>query len=442
MGTFRFAVQTLFSDKKSTLFYGFTLFISIAITFVFFGIVGNETLLKLASEQFIELGGYANPADIAQMLKYIPTLLTFVIIFICIMCVFFANSFYIVGKSKYIAFMTLGGAGFFNIAYYVFFQNLLIAIVAVPLGLIGGYLGYAGICSLLFSVMNVTANPFALTFGLIFNTVFLVFMILIWIMLIDAGYTYRLKIVDLFNDERRMNTARIQSSSIKSWLYLMITILPLISLVIYDTNAVGYLMFLTLSIVGLSGVLKNTIPQFTIYLKKKCYQINPIKIISLNNYKASIKSCYFLIQIIISSTLFLVGFVVSFENNEYYFTLMIFAMAVVFILMAISIIYKQLIEAYSRVKAYNGLSKVGYTNKQLRKAVNQELFLFFTTIIGLILMILVPYLGILSSKSLFSLEWTLVIISMITGLLIITALVTRKMYMQIVLPVQLRNEVE
>lgn len=72
MGTFRFAVQTLFSDKKSTLFYGFTLFIAIAITFIFFGIVGNETLLKIASEQFIEVGNFLNSADIEKMLQYLP----------------------------------------------------------------------------------------------------------------------------------------------------------------------------------------------------------------------------------------------------------------------------------------------------------------------------------------------------------------------------------
>ena len=119
MGLFKLVLQSLKSDLLKTIFYFLSFLLTTVFIFLFFNLAMNPAA-------GINLGGRD---------KTIVTPIAVFVILIAMICVFMANDFYVLAKSKDISIVLMSGGSVYKVGMYLLLQSLIVMFFGIWLGL-------------------------------------------------------------------------------------------------------------------------------------------------------------------------------------------------------------------------------------------------------------------------------------------------------------------
>jgi putative ABC transport system permease protein len=307
------------------------------------------------------------------------------VIVIAILFIFFANSYFIMGKTKELAIAGLSGVNVYKLSQYLFHQNFIIMLIALPLGLL---LGIA-VMPLFLTIVNITlginGGMWAFSkMGIICSAV-VIAMQCILLVLLNTGYVYKNEIINLISIERAMYKPDTRTFKIPRVIYLIIYLIPIV-LAFIDLNSEesSYFVFDTIliGVYGMQGVIQYFLPAVILKLKKKKYIHDKIRLISLSNLHYSLRKSSFLIVLFAVSNVMLIWFICIYRNLPRVKAMSIFSYVIIVLLLAICIIYKVAIEAVNRKSSFKQLKLIGYNSNQIKRIIGEEVAMFYSIAIG------------------------------------------------------------
>lgn len=365
MGTMRFAIRMLKADFKKSLFYCGSLVFSTMIVFVFFNMTANPAY-----------GG-----DVLGRSQSFTTILSLIVIVMSMVMVFFANSFYLVNRAKELAIESLSGGTVLNLAGYLLTQNLLIFLLAIPLGIALGYVCIPLINGILYPYLGVYASLYEVfPVGVVYTVISLLTEI-VWLVLVDTGYAYRTEILELMHMEKRMRPTKEGTFKLPGIIFVVIFLFPLLLILISEPDPLYYLAVSCLSLFGISGILKRVLPKLIAALMNRYFLSHKYFIVSFNNLLVSLKKSTTLIQMVIISSTFLVCFMCAYQNDLKQLVIVVMSYVVLTVMMAVSILYQVILSAMDRKKSFHHLKMIGYLQRDLRKMIAQEVVGFYGLVI-------------------------------------------------------------
>lgn len=380
MGVFLFSLKMLKKEYKKSFMYAFTLMFTIAVCFIFFNILENP-LLK--THEAMQGGG-----SWAQMSVPITTGLAFLVIMFCSAMIIFANNFFLTKKTKEIAIMTMSGANFIDMTLYLLYQNLVIILIVMPIGLLIGYLSSIISNQLMYHYLNIQGSIYQTSVSAFFNTFASICAMLFAVLIYSSGYIYRHDIQYMLSTQTVNEYEDKRIIRFPPQFYICLYIFGII-LMMFSTYYVSVFIFPCLiGIIGGAGLLKYSIPNFFTKLKRRKYINHQILLVSISNLSYSLKKSIFLVSLYTISSASMIALLVSQQNNIKDFITIVIGYAVIIMLLSIGLLYKYSSEAMNRKIFFYNLYKLGYTRKKIKTIIKYEVLLYY------FLMILMPLIYI------------------------------------------------
>ncbi len=413
MGIYKFSVKMIKTNFKQSALYLLSIVLSTTIIVNLLNIITNS--------DFMLAKGKGN--DIAAN---IPSDVIFLLVLLVCVFTFYANSYFVTSKTREMAIVELSGIWPGKLARMLLFQNAIIEITGGAIGILIGILFVPAFLSLMYIILGTSGNILALSMPVIWGTVAIVFLQIIYVSLGDFSYTSNREIIDLIGEQKKVRVRDVRHLKFNSIVYIIAYFIPVGSLFLksipQDSVSVGMLdiLFTTFSI---SGILSYYIPEKILKLKKKKYSNNKIKLISLSNLYVSLKQLKALIitlAVVVEMLLCVIG---MYKNSQQVKTICICSYITLVILIAVSIIYKIMLETDDKKHNFRQLGLIGYTTEQIEKIIQQELKIFYSITMGiplfhiLIFLILFEKNGILSMGLLGMLLFTFVFVFLVTGII-------------------------
>lgn len=372
MGTLKFAVNMLKKEYKKSFVYTLTLCLTIAVTFLFFNIIDNKYLVtnvELASSQ--------------QLTIPFSSTLSFVIIVFCGFMIIFASNFYISRKTKEIAIMEMSGSSFIGATMYLFYQNLIMSLIAFPLGIVLGSGISMFVNQLIYQYLSYQVPFFYIPYTAILDTVICIVVIIVAQLIYASGFVYRKDIQYMLSQEGRNNAVDQRMFKLSPVIYIVIYLLGIILLITTPYESTSAIVPCCIGAVGISGIVKYCLGNFFRRRKWKRYLADKIQLISISNLQYSLNRAILLIGIYAISTNVMIAIMISQQENPREMMTAIIGFIVVILLLLASIMYKYIMEASTRRMFYYNLYKLGYSYHQLLQIIRREVFSFYVILIGL-----------------------------------------------------------
>lgn len=398
MGTLKFSLHMLKKEYKKSLVYTLTLSLTIAVTFLFFNIIDNVYLMGQTQ---------AREDPFAASFS---SLLSFTIIVFCAFIIFFANNFYISRKTKEIAIMTMSGSSFLNMTAYLFYQNVVMTLIAFPIGIGIGYLSSITVNRYIYQYLSYQVPLLYVPLRALGDTMICIVAIIFAQLIYASGYVYRKDISYLLSQENRTIMQDERIVYLPNWLYFFTYILGIIILLGFPYTPETAILACSVGSLGIGGILKYCGASIFQTIKRKRYMKDSLKLVSLSHLYYSLRRTVLLIEIYGVSTTVMVALMISQRENPFEMITVIIGFIVVMILLLASLVFKCSMEAYTRKTVYHNLYKLGYTYRQLIRIIKQEVVFFYILVIGMpfiyiLLTIVLSYLN-----HMITLEFLLIII--------------------------------
>lgn len=393
MGVYKFTIKLLKSDLKQCIFYCLSIAFSVGIIFNAFNIVTNES--------FVALG--KNEAEVSSTI-------IFSIVSIVILFTFFSNSYFIMGKSKEIATSLLSGANSYKISTLLFFQNF----VVIALGSVAGYI--LGIVTspiflyIMFRGLGINGTVFDISLEGVWGTLAVILVQFFCVSYGDFMYISSKEITELMKENRQVYKPDDRIVKTPKILYLIIYLIPIVTIFINPKKLdAAALIFINIvfSIYGTQGLIRYFLPEIILKLKKNKYINDKVRLISLSNLHYSLRKLDFLVVILSISTITLIALSGLYSHSSSIKIISICSYITVIILMAMTILYKLMIEVNNRRYAFKQLRLVGYTLSQIKKIISQEVRIFYYMVIGIPLFHIVIYLILFKNIGIISMTLSL-----------------------------------
>ena len=223
MGLIKLAIRSLKTDFLKSLFY----FLSFVLTTIFIFLFFNLTLNPSTG---INLGG--NDA------KLITTIAAFVIL-IAMVCVFMANDFYVLAKTKDVSIVLMSGASVYQVGIYLLLQSTIIMFLAIPIGFVISYPLVPLVNNLLFMVFDYQGSLNYISSNTFMATAIILFCEIGWCTLLNMGYCYRTSINKMVTANVKIEKFGIGVKKLSNRIYLVLFILPMIVFQIFPLHATG-----------------------------------------------------------------------------------------------------------------------------------------------------------------------------------------------------------
>lgn len=383
---FKLAMKMMKKELKSSLFYLFMMTITIAINFVF---TATSNTKMLSQDFSISSAGvsdtqnfgqsFSSMLNIAEQVPASDYLNAFIVLFCCFL-IFYVNNNFIYNKKSEIAILTVSGASTSQIIFYFLLQTALVFLVACIPGIILGYFGVGLFFNTVAQIMHTT--PGTLTSESLIQTGILIFTIFIYMVFYIYAYIVRLKIKDLLANKNAVRIVNeVPPRYVPSVVFFLLFAFG-VGLMFYPGWPYDdYTLQFLLGFVGLYGILFGFITDVVKLWKKYRFHKHPLATISVSNYNASILTSKWTILILVFSVtaMFYVTIFYSAALNEFILSVAGYMIAV--ILLSLTVTFDLTVQAKQRTTYYVNLWKNGYTRRQIRRIIRQELFLFYTTII-------------------------------------------------------------
>ncbi|AAK78148.1 putative ABC transport system permease protein [Clostridium acetobutylicum] len=443
MGAYIFAFKMLKKNTKKNLIYLISIIFTMAIVFNLLNVINNTNFFAA------EVTGGKN--DIAADIIFLLVLL---------MCIFtfYANSYFIMGKSKEMAIAELSGIWPGKLSRMLLFQNAIIEIIGCALGILIGMLLMPIFLSIMYTIMGKTGGLWVISNYSIGGTIAILFLQLVYVTIGDYSYTSTREVIDLLESEKRSRPKEKRYLSIaeiieiigmkKKTSHYKIKILnedidlclisyfiPVIFLFIcprYIPMSIAQIFIILLSVYSIEGILRHSIPEKILKLKKEKYSDDKIKLIALSNVYVSLKNLKFLlITLVISIEGILLA--ITMFNSLRVKTICLFSYVTVIVLIDISIFYKIIMEADTKNHIFNQLALIGYTTEQIREIVKQEFRIYYGIIITLPLFHVIIFFILLLKIGMVSFDTLLIMLFIYLGIFFITGIGCYYLYRKLIL---------
>jgi putative ABC transport system permease protein len=366
----------------------------------------------------------------------IPADIIFFLVLIVCIFTFYANSYFVTSKSKEMAIAELSGIWPSKLARMLLFQNAIIEIIGGTLGIIVGIILMPGFLLLMYTMLGINGSLGTISIQGIFGTIAILFLQLSYVSLGDYGYASSREILDLINGDKKVYSFGIRALKLNSKIYFITYFIPIISIFIspWFVNVsliVFFDMFFT--VFGISGILRYYIPDKILQLKKEKYINDKIKLISLSNLYISLKQLKFIIMtlaIVVEILLCIMG---MFKSSPQIKIICICSYSTVIILIAVSIIYKIMLETDNKRHEFRQLGLIGYTTAQSKKIVTQEFTIFYSITVGVPLFHILIFLILFKNSSILSMELTSILLLIFIVTFAITGITAYNLYKKLVL---------
>ena len=190
MTLFDLAVKNIRRNMKSYSLYIGSMVFSILIYFTF-------VTLKFSDDMFAEAGGSKIISTLMNLSSVM--LVIFVAIFIA-----YSNSFFMKKRKKEIGLYSLLGVRKKQIGFLLFFENMVIGLFSLIVGILLGFLASKGILAILIQLMGLTiVSSFTLSGEAIRQTL-LIFMVIFFLTSLQGYFViYKFKLIDLFHADKK-----------------------------------------------------------------------------------------------------------------------------------------------------------------------------------------------------------------------------------------------
>lgn len=378
MGNFKFSMRMLKKEYKKSLVYTLTLALVTAVTFLFFNIIDNPHLMD-APQQTSQWFYTQMPFS---------TMLSFLIIVFCAFMIVFANNFYVSRKTDEIAIMTMSGSTFINVTLYLIYQNILMTFIAFIIGVILGSGISMCVNQFIYSYIHYQGAFFYIPMNAIFDTIICILAILFGQLVYTSGFVYRKDISYLLSQEKTNISQDKRIFKFPSWIYIVIYLFGVVSLVM-SYNSVSAIFPCFIGSMGIGCMIKYNFPKLFHIMKSKKWLADKLKLISLSNLYYSLRRAYILVGLYAVSSSVMIAIMIMQRDNPRELITAFIGFIVVTILILASIIYKYVMEATTRKLFYYNLYKMGYTYRQLKAIIKQEVTYFYSLLFGLPMVIII-----------------------------------------------------
>ncbi|WP_026881361.1 hypothetical protein [Clostridium akagii] len=419
MGIYRFSLKMLRTNLKQSVLYILAIMLPTTIIVNLLNIMTNRHFLSVKGNQ----GDI--PSDI----------IFFLVLLVCTFT-FYANSYFVTGKSKEMAIAELGGIWPSKLARMLLFQNAIIEIIGGALGIIIGIILMPGFLSLMYMTLGINGSLFTISIQGIWGTIAILLLQLSYVSLGDYGYVSSREILDLISGDKKVRSIDIRTVKLNSNIYLITYFIPIISLFISPWFVdVSFVVFLNIffTVFGIQGILRYYIPDKILELKKEKYINDKIKLISLSNLYISLKQLKFIIMTLAVTVEILLCIMGVFKSSPQIKIVCICSYSTVIILIAVSIIYKTMLETDNKIHEFRQLGLIGYTTAQSKKIVTQEFAIVYTITIGVPLFHILIFLILFKNSGVLSMELTAILLLIFMLTFLITGIASYNLYKKSVL---------
>jgi len=374
VGVIKFALKMLKKEMKQSVFYLVSMIFSTAIIFNNFNLLFNPDFKDKES-------------------AFILVTIGFVVLGAALLLIAVANLYFINGKIRLLSIALISGKTFYSVGMLLGIQKFVIGIIGGIAGIILGFATMPLTNIIAYSALGEAIKPMALSSEGILCTISILVIELIIMNLADVAYAYRMEIVDLLKGKNIKNHVKGISFPMKGGFYWFFYLVPILCLFlpisIADKSKLIPIAELLVLIATL-GIISTSIPQTIKNYKKKSCKFHKIKAVALSNLISSIEgSKYVIVYLLLSVTCLVMAFIDPETTGKVRIVIMI-SYVVSTAIMAITIIYKVLIEAVDRKSSFKQLQLVGYTDNEINKVLSLEVFLLYCIIIVIPIVQILP----------------------------------------------------
>ena len=369
----RDAIRSLKSDKSRTFFYRITYCLTSLFIFLFFN-------LMMSSDKGMEI--ITSGKDMAA------TFIVVVVVVICLMCIQFANNFYVHSKGKDIAVRLICGATFIKVTAYLMTQTLIIMLLSIPLGILLGILIIP-----LMNTMLPSVAAAGITIGIHADANLMVFiilaMIIAWSTAINFSFTYTNAAFAMMNNDGS-DTAKEGSAIsdffsgmpliVKQILFGALFIVPIIFL--FNPN-VSRMAFSMLGLLGVWGVINYIIaPSITTSMDKT--NLDKAKILAGNGFlRKDLVINKSNIMLFIGCAIIQISIIADRQGQAFDVMLFTFSFILMNCLLAMMIMFKTSTEQAGRTKFFRVLNQIGFQEDALKAITRNELIKLYGMVAGI-----------------------------------------------------------
>lgn len=452
MGIVRFSLQNLRRNPKDAAFFAFSIIMTTAVIMVFFCIISNPYFG--AGNGMVGTYSYSDYDQSIQMIVSMDqgvgsgiftTMLSILIIAICITTIFFSNNFFLLTKTKDLGIMMMSGCNLVKVGKFLIVQNFAVILLTAPLG------GILGLCIspllnyIIYSAMNIQAPIFAFNWIALGETVFTVFMVCVWLVILDSGFVYRCDSLDALLKARKQMKARKHQNMFLRCVYTLVYVLSLFFIYTYPLKQVTFIYMIYIGVFiyfGISNLYRYVLPEVISWIQKKFFSANKHWLLSLGNLQYSVVGSNTLVTIILLSTTVLVYYLCKFRHDKATFAVVLFSYVVVLFLVSICLIYKLAMDAMSKEVIFTRLRCIGYLEADIKKIIHQEVFGFY----GLLVLLSIPQIIIITSNyakaDIITMPFAGILLVLFIISVSIAALFTNHVYQKIILQASLTQQLE
>ncbi|PJI08192.1 ABC transporter permease [Clostridium sp. CT7] len=415
MGIYKFSLKMLKINFKQ----GFSYLLS-----VIFPIVIIFNLLNIMNNRNFNIKGQVGRFDVPGSIIFFLTLL------ICIFT-FYANSYFVMSKSKQMAIEELSGVWPGRLAVILLFENGIIELIGCAIGIFIGILLMPEFLKLMYVVMGTNGSVFELSYSSIFETIGILIIQLGYVCIGDYGYVYSREIINLMNVNKSTHIPDTRFIKFNSRIYIITYLVPVVSLIIpmspTKVALIGFVnMFFT--VFGIQGVLRYYFPNKILELKKEKYLSDKIKLISLSNVSKSFNQLKFLVITLAVTIELLLCCIAMFQNDARIKTICIISYVAAIVMIAVSIIYKIVLDSDFKKNVFRQLILLGYSKKQLTKIIDQELQIFYGITVGIPLFHILIFFILFLKSNIISISLTAIMLCVFLITFFITFIISHRVY--------------
>lgn len=386
MGANALAMKLIIRDKKSV----FYLILSTTICYLSLFTLFNTTYLN-----------DINGANMQESFVLGATILT--VAFISGYVSWYINIVSMKARRKEIAIQSVSGVTRLGILKISFMQLFVISAISIVLAFTLSLITTPLIIGIVYGIIGSLPPSFLVSIEAIAVTFVIIGLQFIFVFFYNGGMAYRNETIDLFGKEKSLSILKFKPSKILAILSVILSLgailgifLPRVSSSLEAASALVSSLD-NLSIIGVVGVFKFTLPCIIDFIIDRYYKYDKKKIILLKNIKSNLDNSIFLVIAYILIR-FLTSVVLSNKSElESTFALGVIGLIIILIITTVALVYKVASEAFKNKKTCKTMFMLGYKIEEIKSILKIEIVCFCILIVSLpFIQLLISYLVKLS----------------------------------------------
>lgn len=246
--------MTLFSIAKKNVVRNFSQYFLYVAAMVF-SIVIYFTFVTLKYSDTV-----SEKVEASQKIGSLMSGAAFILIFFVAIFIFYCNSFFMKKRKKEVGLYALLGVRKRQIGFMLFFENLLLGVIALGAGIVIGFIASKGLLSILIRLMGYDVSaPFTFSIEAVINTAIVFFFIFLVTSLQGYRVIYRFKLIDLFHASAQGETVTKPNPIIAALGVVLITLGYFLALQdLFTSDIWRKLGFFTTPMIILASVIIGT----------------------------------------------------------------------------------------------------------------------------------------------------------------------------------------